>query len=66
MSFTIPKQFNDKQIEKLESIFLSIELMRQDVKENGDDCDLSDTRMGVISELEELYLMFSRERKTYL
>ncbi len=66
MTFKLPEQLNDKQMKKLESIFQYIELMRDDVKRNGDDCDLTDSRMGLVSEVEEFYLMFSKERKTYL
>lgn len=59
-------KLNEKQLKVLEEMLTHIKLMRDTVKEEGEDCDLTDGRMGLVSYAEELYLTFVRERKTYL
>lgn len=55
-----------RQLEALEIVLNYVKSIRADVKEYGEDCDVADSKMGLISMAEELYLTFGRERKKYM
>lgn len=56
-----------RQLQALEEVLDYVRLMREEVKQYGDEeCDLTDSRMGLCSAAEDLFLTFNKERKKYL
>jgi hypothetical protein len=65
MTFSINNNLTYLQKNALNEVLETMQTIRETIDVDGEECNLADIIDGLVSDVEKLYLTFSKERKTY-